>query len=134
MSNDDTLKSNQVKLAPLNEVFPDRVKKARQGALLSQHELAKRITQSGNPTTPGAIGMWEQGRATPTVDNLRRIAVLLNTPADELLGIAHLFKGKTSKEIALAERFSKLTPAEQGIISTLLESLERMRPARQHKK
>lgn len=134
MSNDDPIKHDTIRLPPLKDVFPERAKKARQRLKLSQNDLAKMIADSGSPISGPAIGMWENGRGVPTADNLRRMAVLLGVSADYLLGIEHLLKRGVNRENKLAERFEKLTSIEQGVVDTLMESLERMRPVRQHKK
>jgi transcriptional regulator with XRE-family HTH domain len=134
LSNDDPIKGPKtIRIPPLRDVLPDRMKKARRRHGISQNDLARRITASGSSISGPAIGLWEMGRGIPTADNLRRVAVILGVSADELLGINHIFKSKTSKEAELAERFLKLTDREQAVVSALIESMERIRPAKESK-
>ena len=58
-----------------------RIKDERLKLKLTQQELAEKLNIS-----PGAIGMYEQGRRTPEVDILVKMANLFDCTVDYLLG------------------------------------------------
>lgn len=72
------------------DVFPARLRSAREKRDLSQGELAKRAGLQ-----PSAVSQFETGSRKPSFDNLRRLANALRVSTDYLLG-------RVSEEDALA--------------------------------
>ena len=68
------------KLKP-SELFPARLKEARELRQISQTDLAEK---AGLP--PTSISHFEAGSRKPSFDNLRRLADRLDVTADYLLG------------------------------------------------
>lgn len=64
-----------------SELFPARLKSARELRQINQADLAK---NTGLP--PTSISHFEAGSRKPSFDNLRRLAENLNVTADYLLG------------------------------------------------
>jgi len=73
--------------SPSTEVFPVRLRTAREYRGLSQSELAVR---SG--LQPSAISHFETGARKPSFDNLRLLADALDVTTDYLLGRVAEFK------------------------------------------
>ncbi len=65
----------------MSEIFASRLQAARQLRGLSQSELA---TQSG--LQPSAISHFENGRRSPSFDNLKSLSNALEVTTDYLLG------------------------------------------------
>lgn len=63
------------------ELFPERLRAAREGRKLSQSELAQRAGLQ-----PSAVSHFEAGRRAPSFDNLKRLANALDVTTDYLLG------------------------------------------------
>lgn len=63
------------------DVFPERLRAAREKRDLNQGELAKRAGLQGS-----AISHFETGARKPSFDNLRRLADALDVTTDYLLG------------------------------------------------
>lgn len=64
-----------------SDVFPERLRVARQTREFSQDSLAKRANLQ-----PSAISHFETGTRKPSFDNLRRLADALDVTTDYLLG------------------------------------------------
>ncbi|MCS6302732.1 MAG: helix-turn-helix transcriptional regulator [Nitrospira sp.] len=64
-----------------SEMFPDRLRSAREYRGFSQGELAKRADLQ-----PSAISHFETGARKPSFDNLRLLADTLDVTTDYLLG------------------------------------------------
>ena len=60
--------------------FGEKLKNARKEVGLSQEQLAEKLSVSRS-----AVAKWETGNGMPDVDNLKAMAVLLNTSIDYLL-------------------------------------------------
>ena len=63
-------------------MFSDRLKQARKRKKLSQAELSRQLG-----VTQQAVGKWETGRSTPDPVTVARLAELLDTTTDVLLGL-----------------------------------------------
>ena len=63
-------------------MFADRLKQARKFKHYSQAELSRLLG-----VTQQAVGKWETGRSTPDPKTVARLAELLDTTADALLGL-----------------------------------------------
>jgi len=93
--------------------FAENLKKIRLGRDLSQQELARKLS-----VAQSTIGMWEAGRRVPKLDELKRLARVLN------ITISRLLTGSERKiEIAKNEiyidgvKVSELDPTDvDGII------------------
>jgi CheY-like chemotaxis protein/DNA-binding XRE family transcriptional regulator len=93
--------------------FADNLKKIRSGKDLSQQELAKRLD-----VAQSTVGMWESGKRVPKLDELKRLATVLN------ITIGRLLSGRERKieivrnEIYVdGEKISELDPTDvDGII------------------
>jgi transcriptional regulator with XRE-family HTH domain len=66
-----------------HEIFPERLKAARELRQLSQAALAER---ADSPAT--TISHFEAGSRKPSFDSLRRLAMALEVTTDYLLGLA----------------------------------------------
>jgi CheY-like chemotaxis protein/transcriptional regulator with XRE-family HTH domain len=93
--------------------FADNLKKIRTDKSLSQQELAKRLS-----VAQSTVGMWESGKRVPKLDELKRMAMVLN------ITVGRLLSGKERKieiiknEIYIdGEKVSELDPTDvDGII------------------
>lgn len=63
-------------------MFSKRIKELREENRLSQEELGKKIGLSSN-----TISTYERGYRQPTLDNLKKIAIILDVTTDYLLGL-----------------------------------------------
>lgn len=63
-------------------MFSERLKQARKSKKFSQAELSRRLG-----VTQQAVGKWETGRSTPDPGTVARLAEILGTTADALLGL-----------------------------------------------
>ena len=62
--------------------FSELLKECRKKQVVSQAEPAARLV-----VTQQAVGKWESGKSSPDPSTVARIAELLNTTADYLLGL-----------------------------------------------
>jgi transcriptional regulator with XRE-family HTH domain len=65
------------------------LKNLREVAGLKQSQLAELVN-----VDQSAVSQWESGTVSPTADNLKKLATVLNCSADELLGIKTTFRGE----------------------------------------
>lgn len=65
--------------------FPERLKELRRQRGWSQRELAQKIGMSS-----GTVAAWEVGRNEPNYDMLRKLADLLDTSVDYLIGLSDI--------------------------------------------
>lgn len=63
-------------------MFAERLKQARKAKKLSQAEVSRQLG-----VTQQAVGKWETGRSTPDPQTIARLAEMLGTTADALLGL-----------------------------------------------
>lgn len=63
-------------------MFSERLKQARKSKKFSQAELSRLLG-----VTQQAVGKWETGRSTPDPGTVARLAEILGTTADALLGL-----------------------------------------------
>lgn len=64
-------------------MFPQRLKELRKRSGFSQKSLSAQLGVSQQ-----AVGKWETGRSSPDPDTLARLAALLGTSIDDLMGLA----------------------------------------------
>lgn len=89
----------------------DRIQMLRKQQGLSQEDLAARLGLSRQ-----AIGKWESGNATPSIDNLLELASIFHTTADYLL---------TGQEPAAPASDCSEQPSDQASASETLEFMEK---------
>ena len=66
-------------------ILGDRIKERRQSLCLSQAELAQKLH-----CTQAALSQYENGNREPGLQELKQIALALNTSTDYLLGVTHI--------------------------------------------
>ncbi len=89
-------------------MFADRLKEARKAKKFSQAEVSRRLG-----VTQQAVGKWETGRSTPDPQTIARLAEILDTTADALLGLYD------TTAAAAREAFSRYTECLIPVIGTV---------------
>ena len=69
-------------------MFAERLKEARKAKRYSQAEVSRMLG-----VTQQAVGKWETGRSTPDPQTVARLAEILDTPTDVLLGLQGVGRG-----------------------------------------
>jgi transcriptional regulator with XRE-family HTH domain len=98
--------------------FPERLTTLRRQRDLTQQQLADHIDLHVSQ-----LRRYEQGKSQPTLDVIRRLALALNTTADQLV-----FDNETDTttdhmwQLRL-EALTHLDPDEQAAIRTLIDSI-----------
>lgn len=100
-----------------NEIFPDRLRAAREHRKLSQAELA---TRSGLQSS--AVSHFETGSRRPSFDNLRRLADALHVSTDYLLGRADSMEGSASADVFFRD-FEKLSASDRDFATEMIAKL-----------
>jgi len=100
-----------------SQVFPDRLRPAREKRKLSQGNLANRAGFQAS-----AISHFETGSRKPSFDNLRRLADALDVTTDYLLG-----RVTDDQALAGADKLhrdlDRLTAADRDIAESFLNML-----------
>tara|TARA_R100000501_G_C2592350_1_gene91951 strand:+ start:386 stop:721 length:336 start_codon:yes stop_codon:yes gene_type:complete len=97
-------------------VFPKRLLIAREKRGFSQAELAAK-----SDLQPAAIGHFENGRRSPSFQNVRKLAEALKVSADYLLGRSNSMEGATT-----AFRGEEhLTDKDREFIQMMIENMNR---------
>lgn len=99
------------------QVFPARLRAAREQRDLKQNELASR---SGLQTS--AISHFETGTRKPSFDNLRRLADALDVTTDYLLGRVDDFKALAGAD-QLHRHYSAMTTADRLVAEQMMALL-----------
>jgi transcriptional regulator with XRE-family HTH domain len=110
-----------------SDVFPARLRTAREHRALSQGDLAKR---SGLQSS--AISHFETGTRKPSFDNLRRLADALEVATDYLLGRVDEFSGLAGAD-ELHRHYDRLSSEDRDVADKLLELLAQRAAARSRK-
>jgi transcriptional regulator with XRE-family HTH domain len=115
---------NQKTMTDLGKLAAQRIRDAREGAGLTQAELADALG-----ITRAAVTSIENGRSTLTLRNLEELPRILHKPLTFFLG---LDSGLTADEAELLELYRALPPgfpreSARGILRTLLETIRRNR-------
>lgn len=91
--------------------FGLRLKELREKKKLSQSQVARRLD-----VTRSSISGYENNITVPSIDILRRLALLYNTTSDYLLGLDNrkcfVLDGLTGREFALIEDMVQMLSAE----------------------
>ena len=101
------------------EIFPERLKAARELRHLSQAALAER---AGTPAT--TISHFEAGARKPSFDSLRRLAMALEVTTDYLLGLAEA-PTQNAETDPLFRHGQNLTGRDRDIAREIVELLAR---------
>jgi transcriptional regulator with XRE-family HTH domain len=102
-----------------HEIFPERLKAARELRHLSQAALAER---AGSPAT--TISHFEAGARKPSFDSLRRLAMALEVTTDYLLGLAEA-PTQNAETDPLFRHGQNLTGRDRDIAREIVELLAR---------
>jgi transcriptional regulator with XRE-family HTH domain len=100
-----------------SDIFPDRLRTAREYRGLSQGELAKRANLQ-----PSAISHFETGTRKPSFDNLRLLADTLDVTTDYLLGRVEDFTALADAD-RLHRHYNALHSDDRKFADELIELL-----------
>ena len=102
-------------------MFAERLKQARKAKKLSQAEVSRQLG-----VTQQAVGKWEAGRSTPDPQTVARLAEMLDTTADALLGLhdggapvqafSRMEPRMSDGDLALVHRQPTLENGELGVL------------------
>ena len=98
-------------------MFAERLKEARKAKRYSQAEVSRMLG-----VTQQAVGKWETGRSTPDPQTVARLAEILDTPADVLLGLRKEFTGVAGQILAsnsVDEERSRYTESQVPVVGTV---------------
>lgn len=100
------------------KIFSERLRTARKSKRLSQVDLAKRTD-----LLPSAVSHFENGRRSPSFDNLRKLADALEVTVDYLLGRAQEPKSSDLVAEQLFRDFERMSTADQEALAKMAEVL-----------
>lgn len=100
-----------------SDMFPERLRTAREYRGLSQGELAKRANLQ-----PSAISHFETGARKPSFDNLRLLADTLDVTTDYLLGRVEGFTALAEAD-RLHRHYNALKSDDRKFADDLIELL-----------
>ena len=92
-------------------MFAERLKQARKIKRYSQAEISQLLG-----VTQQAVGKWETGRSTPDPQTIARLAEILGTTADVLLGLQ---QDAENSPVVGRNAFSRYTQCEIPVIGTV---------------
>jgi transcriptional regulator with XRE-family HTH domain len=107
-----------VRSRPPSEIFPERLRAARETRGLNQGELAARAGLQ-----PSAISHFETGTRKPSFDNLRRLADALEATTDYLLGRVSDLTGLAEGADKLHRHYGRLTSGDREVADRMIEFL-----------
>lgn len=100
-----------------NSIFPQRLKKLRKEKGLTQKELGERLGVKQNTFTN-----WENGKREPNLSTILKLAEILETTTDDLLGYTILSANQpvvSLSEIDIAN-IDKLSMTELGMLKVAI--------------
>lgn len=100
------------------DLFPERMRAAREHRGLSQGKLAERTRLQAS-----AISHFETGTRKPSFDNLKRLADALNVTTDYLLGRTTEMDATSASADRLHRHYSGLTSEYQDMADRFVEML-----------
>lgn len=103
---------------PPADVFPERLRTARETRGLTQGELANRAGLQAS-----AISHFETGTRKPSFDNLRRLADALQATTDYLLGRVSELTGLATGAEKLHRHYGKLTSSDREVADRMVQFL-----------
>ena len=92
-------------------MFAERLRQARKAKRYSQSEISKMLG-----VTQPAVGKWENGRSTPDPQTVARLAEILDTTADALLGLQQV---PTEAPAVGRNAFSRYTESLVPVVGTV---------------
>lgn len=92
-------------------MFAERLRQARKAKRYSQSEISKMLG-----VTQQAVGKWETGRSTPDPQTVARLAEILDTTADALLGLQQV---PTEAPAVGRNAFSRYTESLVPVVGTV---------------
>lgn len=92
-------------------MFADRLRDARKAKRYSQTEVSRMLG-----VTQQAVGKWETGRSTPDPQTVARLAEILDTTADALLGLQ---QPPTAAPAVGRNAFSRYTESLVPVVGTV---------------
>jgi transcriptional regulator with XRE-family HTH domain len=110
-----------------SEVFPERLRSARDKRGLNQGDLAKRAGLQAS-----AISHFETGTRKPSFDNLRRLADALDVTTDYLLGRVADLDGLAGAD-RLHRHYDRLTADDRDVADSVIEVLAKKAESRARK-
>ena len=109
------------------EIFPERLRAARELRDLSQSDLARRAGLQAS-----AVSHFETGARKPAFDNLKRLADALDVTTDYLLGRVRDPAGLAGAD-KLHRHLERLRGEDRDIAEHLIETLARRARSRERK-
>ena len=103
-----------------SDIFPERLRTAREQRKLSQGELADRAGLQAS-----AISHFETAGRKPSFENLKKLADALNVSTDFLLGRTAEMEGPTRTGDRLHRHYAGLSSEYQEMADEFLEVLAR---------
>ena len=103
-----------------SEIFPDRLRAARERRELSQSELAERARLQAS-----AVSHFETAGRKPSFENLKKLADALNVSTDYLLGRTAEMEGTAMAGDPLRRHYAGLSSEYQEMVDDFLEMLAR---------
>lgn len=101
-----------------SDIFPERLRTAREHRELSQGELADRAGLQAS-----AVSHFETGGRKPSFDNLKKLADALNVSTDYLLGRTADMEGSAKTADQLHRHYAGLSSEYQEMADEFLEML-----------
>src|ERR1700729_2325506 len=102
-----------------NDIFPTRLRKARELRDLNQGTLAEKAGMQAS-----AISHFETGNRKPSFDNLRRLADALDVTTDYLLGRTDDIAGPATAD-KMHRHYDNLSDADRGLADEILDILQK---------
>ena len=103
-----------------SDIFPERLRTAREHRKLSQGELADRAGLQAS-----AISHFETAGRKPSFDNLKKLADALNVSTDYLLGRTVEMEGSAKTGDRLHRHYARLSSEYQEMADEFLKILVR---------
>ena len=101
-----------------SDIFPDRLRTARERRGLSQGQLAERAGLQAS-----AVSHFETGGRKPSFDNLKRFADALNITTDYLLGRTSDMEGSAATADRLHRHYAGLSTEYQDMADEFMRML-----------
>jgi len=100
------------------DLFPQRLREARELRELSQADLAKKATLQ-----PSAVSHFETGTRRPSFANLRRLADALAVSIDFLLGRSNSISGTAQTADVLYRDIEKLSARDREVVGAIARQM-----------
>lgn len=107
------------------DLFPQRLRQARELRELSQADLAKRARLQ-----PSAVSHFETGSRKPSFANLRRLADALSVSIDYLLGRSESVGGSDHTADVLYRDIEQLSASDREIVRDMAKAMAARKAAK----